>query len=354
MIDQDVGKDSRDSIHGYISRWLLGGGALAAAILLAGLGISASTVQAQVGRIHFGSIDVVDENCGGGTIDVSQSADGMSIVLVAVDQTKADGSPISGTGVFDPGAVPIGADSSFSTTFDASDVPTPDGVSPPNGVAGHTITVTGTFTGDTVTGTVNVSPSNCGNVPFSAQTPPTEAPPPPAGALIFEGQFEPIFDFLPQPDGDGVPDCGGVDIIITVTPDRKVIFSLELIGNTIGGVPVTTGVTFQPGESSVDQNGNFSTVTLTPGFSTTNQGKFDFDAAPQTVSGTVTTFPTADPSFIVCEQDYTATHQVEAVALPPTGFGGPTAGNSMTPWLALVAALGALTVAAGLALRRRA
>lgn len=278
MTDQD--KDSKSSIHGYISRWLLGGGALAAAILLVGLGITASTVQAQVTHIYSGSIDVVDVNCGGGAIDVTKSEDGMSIVIVAVDQTKADGSPVSGTAVFDTGALPIGADGSFSTTFDAFDVPTPDGLSPPDVGAGHTITVAGTFTGDTLIGTVNVSPSSCGNVPFSATTA-AEPQPAPAGALVFKGHFEPIFDFLPRETPlDGVPDCGGGDVVITVTPDRTKIFSFELIGNTIGGVPVSLTVQSQPGQFPIDQNGNVSGVTETAVFSTTNKATFGFDTDP--------------------------------------------------------------------------
>lgn len=223
-------KDSRGSIHRYLSRWLRGGGALAAAILLAGLGLSTSTVQAQ------------------------------------------------------------------------------------------------------------------------------EPEPAPAGALVFEGLWEPIFDFLPQPDGDGVPDCGGGDIIITVTPDRTEVFSIAGTGFTSAGVLDDFAFQFQPGEAPIDQDGNFSIVfeDQEVPVSARNQGKFDFDADPQTVSGTGTVFPTADPTNIFCEPDYTAT-QVKAVALAPTGSGPASAsGNGMTLWALVAASLGALTLATGLALRRRA
>lgn len=66
----------------------------------------------------------------------------------------------------------------------------------------------------------------------------------------------------------------------------------------------------------------------------------------------MTTFPTTDPSVVICEQDYTAAR----AALPFTGTGSSTgSGSGMMLWALLAASLGGLSLMLmGLALRRRA
>ena len=329
--------------------WLAGGGALAAAMLLAALALGSASVQAQVpGAVYIGSQIEVVGDCGE-LAGVVVSDDGMSVVHAGVD--------VSGRHFhtdFDP-AVPIAEDGSFTASFEA-DLGPPNGMSPPNGIAGLVITISGTFAGIELNGTVNVSPSSCGDVPFSAATFEEPAPPPPPpGALVFVGTFEPIFDFLPQPDGDGVDDCGGGGFITTLNADGTETISIETIGLTVGGVPVDGFSVFEPGEYPIDENGNFSNESeAVPGFTARNEGSFDFDADPPSLSGTVTVFPTTDPSNVICEFSYSGVLQ-EAVAPPVTGIGPAAASDHGTLlWTLLVAGVGALALGAtGLAVARR-
>ena len=140
--------------------WLAGGGALAVAMLLVALALSSATAQAQQpGAVYVGDVSVVGD-CGE-LAGVVVSDDGMSVVHAGVD--------VSGRHFhtdFDP-AVPIAEDGSFTASFEA-DLGPPNGMSPPNGIAGLVITISGTFAGNKLNGTVNVSPSTCGDVPFSA------------------------------------------------------------------------------------------------------------------------------------------------------------------------------------------
>ncbi|MCH7718460.1 MAG: hypothetical protein IIB21_03225 [Chloroflexi bacterium] len=329
--------------------WLVAGAALAAAMLLAALVLGSTAVQAQVpGAVYTNAIEVVD-GCAV-LAGVVVSDDGMSVVHAGLD--------FSGRHFhsdFDP-AVPIAEDGSFTASFEA-DLGPPNGMSPPNGIAGLVITISGTFTDNKLNGTVNVSPSTCGDVPFSAAAAtfgePEPAPPPP-GALVFVGTFEPIFDFLPQPDGDGVDDCGGGGFITTLNADGTETISIETIGLTVGGIPVDGFSVFEPGEFPIDENGNFSNeIEAVPGVTARNEGSFDFDADPPSLSGTVAVFSTTDPSNLLCEFSYSGV--LQAVSAPVTGS-GPALGSDHGAllWMLLGAGLSALSLGAtGLAFVRR-
>ena len=350
MSKAGTGEDPRGRELNGCRWWLSAGGVLAAAMLLMALALGSTSVQAQEpGAIYAGDLPVVGD-CGGGTIHVDVSDDGMSIVHAGILDVNAAETFLSGDfhSDFDPGAVPIAQDGSFTASFE------PD-LGTPNGMAGLLIIVSGTFAGIELNGFVNVSPSTCGDVPFSAET--FEEPqPPPAGSLVFVGTFEPIFDFLPQPDGDGVDDCGGGDIITTLNPDGTEVVSIETRGFNVVGRPNDAFLPFQPGEFLIDENGNFSNeAEPLAGFTVRNEGSFDFDADPPSLSGTVTVFPTTDPSNVICEADYSGVLGGEAIIAAAAGS-GPVGGadDGAALWPLLAAGLVAFAIGAtGLAVVRR-
>ena len=336
--------------------WLSGGGALAVAMLLVALALGSPTVQAQEpGAFYSGEVPLVGD-CGGGTIHVNVGDDEVSVVHTGIFDFNAAETFLSGEfhTNFDPGAIPIAQDGSFTASFEPDLGPAEEG--DPGDMAGLVIVVSGTFAGIELNGFVNVSPSTCGDMAFSARTfeqqPP---PPPPPGALVFVVSFEPIFDFLPQPDGDGVDDCGGGTFSTTLNPDGTEVISSEVTAFTVAGGPVTVVFQFEPGEFPIDENGNFSNESEPlPGFSSLNEGAFDFAADPPSVSGTVLVFVTADPSNVLCEADYSGVLGGEAIIAAVAGS-GPAAGSGdgAVLWL-LAAGLGALAlVATGLAVVRR-
>ncbi len=346
MIREDMGKDPRGrELKGHLLWWLMSAAALAVAAFFASLALGSTTARAQVASASYSAIiDAPTADCGGGSIIVEVHDDAASIRLIGLTGFSADGTTFDAlVGVLDPGAVPIADDGSFTTSSEAT--PGDDDLSPPNG--GFTATVSGTFTDNRLDGTVNVSPSTCGDVPFSAVLPELEEPvPPPEGALVFEGHFEALFVST-----NGL-ECGGGEIIVAVYPDRTSVFSFEMRGNTIGNIVFDAFDQFEPGEFPIDENATFSHLLFEEGgFDTLDEGAFDFEADPKTVTGTLTTFPAADPSVIICEEDYTA-----ATAVLPTAGSGPAAGSDSGAvlWVVLAAALGAFGLATtGLAVMRR-
>lgn len=168
--------------------------------------------------------------------------------------------------------------------------------------------------------------------------------------LAFVATVEPMFDFYPPPDGDGTDDCGGGQVILTVSADRTYVVSDEPRETSVLGNASTTLIEFEPGEFAIDQSGSFSFTT--EGWS--KEGAFDFDADPPAVTGTATIFQADDPSNVLCVYDFSGSAEAGA-ALPSTGS-GPAAGSygGLALWLVLAASLGAFGLATtGLAIMRR-
>jgi len=103
---------------------------------------------------YTGSIEQPSAGCGGGTASVTVSGDGDSVVAAGVTNVSADGSTFSQSATFPDGAVPIAAGGSFEVYFTHAGV--------------HGVTISGTFDGSNLTGSVLVDPSTCGPLSFSA------------------------------------------------------------------------------------------------------------------------------------------------------------------------------------------
>lgn len=102
-------------------------------------------------------IDMVGEDCGGGTILVTVSGDRLSVIAIEVEGFNAEGIPASGSATFDEGAVPIAEDWTFGWAYF------------PGREIGQEIAVSGRFASEALfllSGAVTVSPSTCGPVPL--------------------------------------------------------------------------------------------------------------------------------------------------------------------------------------------
>ena len=125
--------------------------AIAAAVVLLGLGAAAfsAPAHAQVGGATYSGNFQEDDGtgCGGGTIDLTLSDDGTQIVSTFVTGAMFGGVPIDDLAVDIDPPVEIADDGSFSATFEA--------------VAGISITLAGSFDGDSVSGSVDVPVLNC-------------------------------------------------------------------------------------------------------------------------------------------------------------------------------------------------
>jgi hypothetical protein len=127
----------------------LAGVALALALLAGAASVSAQ----QGGATYSGTIGETNPNCGGGTIDIVLNAEGTRIVEVRVDGAIFGGVPINDLTL--PGlTIDIAADGSFNEVTDL-------------------LTFSGTFDGNTVSGSVDVPAVQC-NVTFSGTA--SEAP----------------------------------------------------------------------------------------------------------------------------------------------------------------------------------
>ena len=151
--------------------------------------------------------------------------------------------------------------------------------------------------------------------------------------------------------------CGGGSITLTVGGDGASITQLTLDGTYVGGVLVN-GLSVPPGGPfvialqtpiAIAADGSFSaTVQPVPNVDAAIQGQF----TGSTVTGTfgVTALSCVDVPFSA-----TATAATAAPVLATAGGGSAGSGDSTGLWFALAAAAaGAVMLAAGLALRRRA
>lgn len=84
-------------------------------------------------------------------MSVAVGADGTDITSVSVSGVGDGSADVSGSGAFDPGAVPIAEDGTFSTYIDAG---------------GSEVIVSGAFDGSTLDGSLLISPSTCGSLSF--------------------------------------------------------------------------------------------------------------------------------------------------------------------------------------------
>ncbi len=164
--------------------------------------------------------------------------------------------------------------------------------------------------------------------------------------------------------------CGGGSITLTVGDDGASITQLTFDGTYVGGVFVNT-LSTPPGGPfvialatpiAIAADGSFSqTIQPVPGVDATIQGQFTDSTVTGTFGAAALTcvdVPFSAEASVVPPTSTPApaptAAPTAAAVLPTTGGGAAGSGDSTGLWLALAAAAGALMLAAGIALRRRA
>ncbi len=108
---------------------------------------------------YFGTIEIVDRDCGGGDIDLTVSGSRISVSAILVRNLDVHGTPARGAATFAESTVPLSEDGSFGWTYF------------PGEEAGQEIAVIGTVSYASISGAVTVSPSECGAMPFAGRSP---------------------------------------------------------------------------------------------------------------------------------------------------------------------------------------
>ena len=139
--------------------WLGGAAALAVVALLVVATLGAGGVHAQEGGASYtGPIDTLTDECGGGTITLTLSDDGSSVVQLVFDGTTVGGVAVNT--LSDP-AGPFVSDVALAISGGSFS----DAYEPLPGVAA---TAEGTFDGDSVSGSFGVEALDCVGVNFTA------------------------------------------------------------------------------------------------------------------------------------------------------------------------------------------
>ncbi len=117
------------------------------------------------GATYEGPVEVRGD-CGGGTVSVTLDAVADNVTQVAVAGVNAEGTLVSGSATFDPGAVPIDSGPAaneatiYNTRKDSFYFRTADGFGLDLGV---------TFDGDRMFGRLTITPATCSNLAFSGE-----------------------------------------------------------------------------------------------------------------------------------------------------------------------------------------
>ena len=140
--------------------WLGGAAALAVVALLVVATLGAGGVHAQEGGASYtGPIDTLTDECGGGTVTLTLSDDGSSVVQLTLDGTTVGGVEVNT--LSDPPGSPFVVDVTLAISggsFDGAFEPLP----------GAAAVAEGTFDGDNVSGSFGVEALDCVGVTFTA------------------------------------------------------------------------------------------------------------------------------------------------------------------------------------------
>lgn len=140
--------------------WLGGAAALAVVALLVVGTLGAGGVHAQEGGASYtGPIDTLTADCGGGTVSLTLSDDGSSVVQLVLDGATVGGVEVNT--LSDPPGTPFVVDVALAISggsFDAAFEP----------LTGVDAVAEGTFDGDSVSGSFGVEALDCTGVTFTA------------------------------------------------------------------------------------------------------------------------------------------------------------------------------------------